>query len=99
MSVPAGRGELCMAVKEFSTGSILIQSEQTISALHLITKGSVRASYPGGEFYLGKGDVIGVCELAYDSHFISYQAVEDTALVSYVQYHCKFPVQTVKRNS
>lgn len=72
-----------MAVKEFPLGTVLIQSEQPISALHLITKGSVRATYPGGEFYLGKGDVIGVCELAYDSYFISYQAVEDTAIASY----------------
>lgn len=83
MSVPTDGGELFMAVKEFPSGTVLIQSEQAISALHLITKGSVRASYPGGEFYLYKGDVIGACELLYDSHFISYQAAEDTALASY----------------
>ncbi|MDE7277145.1 MAG: hypothetical protein K2N98_09895, partial [Lachnospiraceae bacterium] len=72
-----------MAVKEFPSGTVLIQSEQAISALHVITKGSVRASYPGGEFYLYKGDVIGACEVFYDSYFISYQAAEDTALASY----------------
>lgn len=72
-----------MAVKEFPAGTVLIQREQAITALHVITKGSVRASYPGGEFYLSKGDVIGVCELFYDSYFISYQAAEDTALASY----------------
>lgn len=83
MSVTTDGGELFMAVKEFPSGTVLIQSEQAISALHVITKGSVRASYPGGEFYLYKGDVIGVCELLYDSHFISYQAAEDTALASY----------------
>lgn len=83
MSVSTDGGELFMAVKEFPSGTVLIQSEQAISALHLIMKGSVRASYPGGEFYLYKGDVIGACELLYDSHFISYQATEDTALASY----------------
>ncbi|MCM1174628.1 MAG: cyclic nucleotide-binding domain-containing protein [Blautia sp.] len=72
-----------MAVKEFSAGTVLFQNEQTITALHVITKGSVKASYPGGEFYLSKGDVIGVCGLFYDSYFISYQAVEDTTLASY----------------
>ncbi len=36
-----------MAVKEFPAGSQLIQSEQAIAALHVIAKGSVRASYPG----------------------------------------------------
>jgi len=72
-----------MAVKEFPMGTVLIQSEQAISALYVVTKGSVRASYPGGEFYLYKGDVIGACELFYDSYFISYQTTEDTTLASY----------------
>ena len=61
-----------MAAKEFPAGTQLIQSEQPINALHVIAKGTVKAAYPGGEFYLSKGDVIGVCELFYDSHFISY---------------------------
>ena len=52
-----------MAVKEFPAGTQLIQSGQNLSALHVIAKGSVRATYPGGEFYLSKGDVIGVCEI------------------------------------
>lgn len=72
-----------MSVKEFPMGTSIIQSEQAITALHVITKGSVRASYPGGEFYLKKGDVIGVCELYYDSYFISYYAMEGTTLASY----------------
>ena len=73
-----------MAVKEYPMGAPLMQREQAITALYVITKGTVRASYPGGEFYLQKGDVIGVCELFYDSYFISYQAAEDnTALASY----------------
>ncbi|MCM1262997.1 MAG: cyclic nucleotide-binding domain-containing protein [Butyrivibrio sp.] len=72
-----------MAVKEFAAGTMLIQSGQPLTALHVITKGSVRASYPGGEFYLRKGDVIGVCGINYDSYVITYQAVEDTALATY----------------
>ncbi len=72
-----------MAVKEYPAGTLLIQSGQPLTALHVITKGSVRASYPGGEFYLSKGDVIGVCGINYDSYVITYQAVEDTALASY----------------
>ncbi|MDE7283730.1 MAG: cyclic nucleotide-binding domain-containing protein [Lachnospiraceae bacterium] len=72
-----------MAVKEYPAGTMLVQSGQTLTALHVITKGSVRASYPGGEFYLRKGDVIGVCGINYDSYVITYQAVEDTALASY----------------
>lgn len=72
-----------MAVKEFSAGTTLIQSEQSITALHVITKGTVRATYPGGVFYLNKGDVIGVCELYFGSYFITYQTDEATSIASY----------------
>lgn len=72
-----------MAVKEFPAGTLLVQSEQAINALHVIAKGTVRATYPGGEFYLSKGDVIGVCELFFDSHFITYRAEESSSIASY----------------
>jgi hypothetical protein len=72
-----------MAVKEFPAGTQLIRSEQNITALHVIAKGTVRATYPGGVFYLTKGDVIGVCELFSDSYFISYYADDTVAVASY----------------
>ncbi|MBD5503685.1 MAG: cyclic nucleotide-binding domain-containing protein [Lachnospiraceae bacterium] len=72
-----------MAVKEFPAGTLLVQSEQAINALHVIAKGTVRATYPGGEFYLDKGDVIGVCELFFDSHFITYRTKESSSIASY----------------
>ena len=59
-----------------------MQSEQPINALHVIAKGTVRATYPGGEFYLYKG-VIGACELFFDSHFITYQTEEASSIGSY----------------
>ncbi|MCM1268855.1 MAG: hypothetical protein NC302_13210 [Bacteroidales bacterium] len=72
-----------MALKEFPAGTQLIQDEQNLTALHVIAKGSVCASYPGGTFYLKKGDVIGVCELFYGSHFISYETEDATSIASY----------------
>ena len=72
-----------MAVKEFPAGTVLVQSGQPISALHVITKGTVRATFPGGEYYLYKGDVIGVCELFYGSYFITCEAEEAVSIVSY----------------
>lgn len=72
-----------MAVKEFPAGTQFIQSEQNLTALHVIAKGSVCATYPGGTFYLKKGDVIGVCEIFYGSHFISYETEELTGIASY----------------
>ena len=72
-----------MAVKEYPAGTILVQSEQTITALHVVTSGTVHVTYPGGEFYLTKGDVIGVCELSFGSYFMTYQADEAVSIASY----------------
>lgn len=72
-----------MAVKEFPAGTTLVQSEQAITALHLIAKGIVRATYPGGEYYLSKGDVIGVCELHFGSYLVTYHAEEAVSIASY----------------
>ena len=72
-----------MAVKEFPAGTTLVQSEQAITALHVIAKGTVRATYPGGEYYLGKGDVIGVCELHFGSYLVTYHAEEAVSIASY----------------
>ena len=72
-----------MAVKEFPAGTILAQNGQAISALHLITKGTVRATYLGCEFYLTKGDVIGACGLFNNSYLFTYQAEDDVSIASY----------------
>ncbi|MDD6810310.1 MAG: hypothetical protein PUD93_00330 [Lachnospiraceae bacterium] len=72
-----------MAAKEYKAGTLLIQEEQALTALHVIAKGSIHATFPGGEFYLSKGDVIGVCEVFSDSHFISYRVAEDAIIASY----------------
>ena len=58
-----------MAKKEYKAGTLLIQEEQALTALHVIAKGSIRATFPGGEYYLQR-NVIGVCEVFSDSHFI-----------------------------
>lgn len=72
-----------MAVKDFPAKTPLVQSGQNLTALHVITKGSVRVTYPGGEFYLSKGDVVGVCELFFGSYFLSYQTEEASSFASY----------------
>ncbi len=80
-----------MALKEFPAGQILLQSEQAITALHVIAKGTVRASYPGGEFYLNRGDVIGVCELFSGSYFITYQTDDSVSIASYPYTASRLP--------
>lgn len=72
-----------MAIKEFPAGKILFQSEQPVTAIHLIANGSVRATYPGGELRLAKGDVIGICELHLGSYYMTYQSEEAVSLAPY----------------
>ncbi len=72
-----------MAIKEFPAGKILFQSEQPVTAIHLIANGSVRATYPGGELRLVKGDVIGICELHLGSYYMTYQSEETVSLAPY----------------
>lgn len=72
-----------MAVKEFPAGAQLIQSGQNLTALHVIAKGSIRATYPGGFFYLKKGDVIGICEIFFGSHLFAYETEEPSGIASY----------------
>ena len=54
-----------------------------MTALHLITNGRVDVSYPGGSYPLGKGDVIGICEICSEIHLLSYVTTEDTTILTY----------------
>lgn len=72
-----------MAAKAIIKDSIIFQSGQPVDELYLIASGQVRASFPGGEFLLGKGDVIGLCDLYYGVHSFTYQALEDTQIGVY----------------
>ncbi len=61
----------------------IYKAGQPLTALHLITSGRVRVQYPGGEFQLGKGDVIGLCEIDSEVHFLSYTTVDDINMLTY----------------
>jgi hypothetical protein len=56
---------------------------QPLTALHLITEGIVQVRFPGGSYQIGKGDVIGICELCSDIHFVEYMAVTDISILTY----------------
>ncbi len=68
---------------EFENKKVIIQSGVPLSALHLITKGSVKVSYPGGEYTIGKGDCIGISEICSEIHFLEYTTLEDTTTLTY----------------
>ena len=49
--------------KEIQKGAVICQNGQTADSIHMIIKGTVRAIYPGGEYLLEKGDVIGLFDI------------------------------------
>lgn len=72
-----------MAGITLEQGKQIYKSGQPMTALHLIMNGKVEAQYPGGSYLLGKGDVIGICELNSEIHFLGYQAAEETTILTY----------------
>ncbi|MCR5311434.1 MAG: cyclic nucleotide-binding domain-containing protein [Lachnospiraceae bacterium] len=76
-----------MAATEVSGDKIICSEGQALDAIHIIVAGSVRAQFPGGEIILKKGDVVGLCDVAFDSHFFTYTTLEKSSFVS-------FPIKT-----
>lgn len=72
-----------MAGTMLKAGKKVYEYGQPITALHLIASGKVAAFYPGGQYELGKGDVIGICEICSEFHFISYMVMEDATVLTY----------------
>lgn len=64
-------------------GKRIYSSGQPMTALHLLVKGKVLVEYPGGTYQLGKGDVIGICELCSEVHFLGYATLEETVILTY----------------
>lgn len=72
-----------MAGVDLPKQTLIYKVGQPLTALHLITSGHVRVQYPGGEFQLGKGDVIGLCEIASEIHFLNYTTIDDINMLTY----------------
>lgn len=64
-------------------GKVIHKSGDPMTALHLITAGTVQVEYPGGTYQLKKADVIGICEICSEVHFLSYSATEGTSIMTY----------------
>lgn len=64
-------------------GTKIYHSGQPMTALHLIMEGYVTVSYPGGSYRIGKGDVIGICEICSEIHFLEYTAQTDATILTY----------------
>lgn len=64
-------------------GKQIYRDGQPMTTLHLITRGKVQVDFPGGSYQLGKGDVIGVCEICSEVHFLGYATLEETGVLTY----------------
>lgn len=71
-----------MAGNTLEKSKRIYSAEQPMTALHLITKGRVQAEYPDGTYQLSTGDVIGICEICSEIHFLSYTTLEETTLMT-----------------
>ncbi|MCQ2524720.1 MAG: hypothetical protein MJ123_10320 [Lachnospiraceae bacterium] len=71
-----------MATIEYAKGSSICTEGELLDNAYVITAGNVKATFPGGEIALKKGDVIGLCDIAYDSHFFSYSALDNVTVVT-----------------
>lgn len=72
-----------MAGIDLPKQKIIYKTGQSLTALHLITRGLVRVYSPDGEYLIGKGDVIGICELCSEVHFLTYETLEEVNILTY----------------
>ena len=77
------KGERNMAGTALTKGKVIYRTGQPMTALHLITSGAVEVEYPGGTYQLKKGDVIGICEICSEVHFLAYKTAEDSVVLTY----------------
>ncbi len=80
---PGGKDTHIMAGTVLTKGKRIYDIGQPMTSLHLITKGIVQAEYPGGTYQLKKGDVIGICEICSEVHFLGYTVLEDSTILTY----------------
>ena len=64
-------------------GEIFTEVGRSINKIWIIKTGKVRVERAGGSYELGSGDVIGVCEVFLEVHFLTYVAMEDTVAYIY----------------
>ncbi len=72
-----------MGMKEISAGTVIYETEQKIDTLYLVVKGLIKASFPGGEYFLKNGDIVGLADLSSKDTLLKYEAIEKTSVVTY----------------
>lgn len=62
---------------------VLFSYGEPITEIYLVISGSFSVTFPGGEYTLSGGDVLGICELSETSHFMSARALEKASLMPF----------------
>lgn len=87
-----------MAAKEVAENKIICSEGQAFDAIHIIATGSVKAHFSGGDIILRKGDVVGLADIAYDSHFFTYTTLEASSFLSFPVKDKKSLAAIIKTN-
>lgn len=72
-----------MVAKEVAKNKYISIEGSPLDAIHVIASGSVKASFQGFDIVLKKGDIVGLCDLAFDSNFFTYSTLENSSFVSF----------------
>lgn len=76
-------GEFIMGNLSIKEGTLIYQADTPLTHIACIIKGSISASRSYEEYTLHAGDVIGITDLCRGSHNFTYQAKEDSVIISY----------------
>lgn len=72
-----------MSTNIIPRGTVLFHAGDTLDTLSVITAGSVKTSFDGGELLFGKGDILGLYDIGYGVHSLTYTTFENTVLAPY----------------
>ncbi|MGP1433185.1 MAG: cyclic nucleotide-binding domain-containing protein [Catonella sp.] len=72
-----------MAEFIIKAGDVIATAGRSINKMWIIKSGRVRVEGAGGSYELGPGDVVGICEVFLEVHFLTYVAIEDTETYMY----------------
>lgn len=72
-----------MKALEVKAGTTLISSDKPVDKLFLISSGKVKVNCLGGSYYIGTGDIAGICECYLEFHILTYEVVEDAQVYVY----------------
>lgn len=87
-----------MATQEVAKDKYICTEDQTLEAIHVIASGSVSICFQGREITLKKGDVVGLLDIAFDTHSFNYKTAEDSSFISFPRKSADDFASLIKQN-